>query len=249
MSVFLDGVDMVAFGKDFDVELDGFAWRSFALRTKGFDAVESVQTFDDLSENGMLPVKMRRGAEADEELGAVGVFAGIGHGKDTTGVVFELRREFVIEAIAWSAGARLAAHEVPLGIGAAALSHEALHNAVERHAFIETLFRKRDHIGDGVRDFVFIQFGDHVAFGSGDADGRIGLCHNLLAVDFLYVRHGKLKDIFADDDGDVVIVDSGGTFVGFTVLQLDEICGKCDGGEKEKQQQFFHSGSDDGRYY
>ena len=25
LSVFLDGVDMVAFGKDFDVELDGFA--------------------------------------------------------------------------------------------------------------------------------------------------------------------------------------------------------------------------------
>jgi len=58
----------------------------------GADCLHGVEDAEalisDLTEDGVLAIKMGEGGEAEEELGAVGVGASVGHGEDTlTGVL------------------------------------------------------------------------------------------------------------------------------------------------------------------
>src|SRR5205809_3326171 len=54
------------------------------------DLLDHVHAFDDDTEDRVLAVEVRRGAERDEELAAVGARSGIGHREDTRAVMPEV---------------------------------------------------------------------------------------------------------------------------------------------------------------
>ncbi len=66
----------------------------------------------------------------DEELTAVGIRAGIGHGQDSRPVVPQILDEFVLEPVTRSPGART--------IGAAALDHEILDDPMKFQIVVKT---------------------------------------------------------------------------------------------------------------
>src|SRR5690606_22347278 len=79
------------------------------------DLVDRFQALDDLAEHRVLAVQPRRGHVGDEELAAVGVGSGIGHGQHAA-LVGNAIGGLVLEAVARAAAART--------LGAAALDHE-----------------------------------------------------------------------------------------------------------------------------
>jgi hypothetical protein len=101
------------------------------------DGLDDVETLDDLAEDDVLTVEPRGLDGADEELGAVGAGASVGHGEDTGASVLEVE-VLVLELLAvdgLSAGA-VAAGEVTT------LKHELGDDAVEAGALeVERLAR------------------------------------------------------------------------------------------------------------
>ena len=83
----------------------------------------------DLAEDRVPPVEVRRRADGDEELRAVGARAGVGHGQQVRPVELQLGVELVAELVARAAGA--GAQRV------AALDHEAADDPVEDRAVVE----------------------------------------------------------------------------------------------------------------
>jgi len=55
--------------------------RLAALGADGLNLLHNVHTIPDLAEHAVLTVQPRRGDRAEEELGSVGVRAGVGHGE------------------------------------------------------------------------------------------------------------------------------------------------------------------------
>jgi len=53
------------------------------------DFIDHVLAGDHLAEDGMFSVKVWSGKVGDEELAAVGVWSGVGHGKDAGFIVLE----------------------------------------------------------------------------------------------------------------------------------------------------------------
>merc|ERR1712037_598884 len=97
-----------------------------ALGPEGLDLLDGVHALDDLSEDDVLAVEPGGLCGAQEELAAVGVGAGVGHGQDArTGV---LQLEVLVLELHPVDG--LAARAVPGG-EVAALAHEVGDDAVE----------------------------------------------------------------------------------------------------------------------
>jgi len=94
-----------------------------------FDGVDDVLSFGGLAKDGVFSVEVGSGKVGDEELGAVGVGSGVGHGEDAGLVVPTVGLALALEFVAGAAGA---------GAGrAAALDHEVGDHAVERQAVVE----------------------------------------------------------------------------------------------------------------
>ena len=127
--------------------------------------LNGIDPIDDLAENYMLAIKMRRRAEGDKELGAVCVRAGVGHGELVFLAVIEA--EVLVgkrSSVDGFSARAVAAREV------SSLSHEAGNDSVE-HA---TLVAKRGAVGscagcslgkrcevlDGLRHCVAVQAND-----------------------------------------------------------------------------------------
>ena len=103
----------------------------------------------------------------DEELRAVGVGAGVGHGEHSRAGVLEVLVELVFEGVARPARAG--------ALGAAGLDHEIGDDAVELQAVVEALGGEFLEIGHGPRGLVGVEFGaDGAAVGDdgGDFQGR-----------------------------------------------------------------------------
>jgi len=70
-----------------------------ALRALGLNLPDDVHAVDHRAKHDVLAVQMRRLGRADEELGAVGVGAGVGHGQDPWPGVLEVE-VLVVELVA-----------------------------------------------------------------------------------------------------------------------------------------------------
>ena len=136
-----------------------------------------------LAEDGVLAVEIRLGELRDEELGAVGVGAGVRHGEAAGNVEVEVGGGFVVEEVAGVAGA-------VSGV-VAALDHEAGDDTMEGSAVIEVLvvhllLRDRvgpilgalgeaDEVGDGEGGLVGEELAGHAAHGGvKDNGGAVG---------------------------------------------------------------------------
>mmetsp|Transcript_3679 Transcript_3679/g.6258 ORF Transcript_3679/g.6258 Transcript_3679/m.6258 type:complete len:270 (+) Transcript_3679:43-852(+) len=112
---------------------DGDCPEWFVLGAGGIllDLLDELVSLDDPSEDGVLLVEVGRGSEADEELGAVGVFAGVGHGEDSLVGVGEpdllVLKLLAVDAVASS----------PVLVGdVSSLRHESLDDPVEDVALV-----------------------------------------------------------------------------------------------------------------
>jgi hypothetical protein len=95
------------------------------------DGLDDVHALDDLAEDDVLAVEPGGGDGADEELGAVGVGPGVGHGEDAgAGVLADELLVGELLAVDGLAAGAVAAGEV------AALAHEVGDHAVERRPLV-----------------------------------------------------------------------------------------------------------------
>ena len=104
--------------------------------TDGFHGSYDVHTFGDFAEHDVLAVEPGGDDGGDEELGAVGVWAGVRHRQEARFSVFELE-VFIGELVAVN---RLAAGAVVVG-EIATLAHEIADDAVEAGAGVAETFR------------------------------------------------------------------------------------------------------------
>ncbi len=101
----------------------------------GLDGLDDVLTGNDLAKDDVTTVEVRSGNRGDEELGAVGVGAGVGHGKQVGAGVAELE-VFIGELVAVDGNTATA---VEVG-EVTSLNHKVLDDAVE----IRTLVVERE---------------------------------------------------------------------------------------------------------
>lgn len=106
-----------------------------------FDGVYDVLSFGDFAKDGVLAVEVGGGVVGDEELGAVGVRAGVCHGEDACFSVAELADEFIGKFVAWAASAGAG--------GVAALDHEVRDDAVELDSVVVVALCEVEEIGAG----------------------------------------------------------------------------------------------------
>ena len=112
--------------------------------------VNDVHAFTHGAKNSVVAVEPRGGHGREEELGPTGVAAGVGHGEHTGLVVLEGEgRGLAGDLPAWTAGTGSTGHWV-LGVGAAALNHEVLNDAMEVESVVVPRIHQLDEVGDGV---------------------------------------------------------------------------------------------------
>ena len=125
------------------------------------DLIDDILSGHHMTEDRMFAVQMRGRHMGDEELAAVGVGAGVGHGEDAGARMLQGRIDLVGEGVARTAG--------PGSQRTAALDHEIRDNPVEGQAIVEFMplgsgaaaeifrpFGQTDEVGDGQRGlFVF----------------------------------------------------------------------------------------------
>ena len=102
-------------------------WGSVLL----LDLTHKLHAFQDCAEDHMPSIEMRRSNRGDEELAAVGVLSGVGHGQQPTPLVLQL--EVLVRKLLTVDG--LAPRAVALG-EVTALDHEVLDHAVELGALL-----------------------------------------------------------------------------------------------------------------
>merc|ERR1712088_55579 len=108
--------------------LDGPVSTSSRVRLDGFDNVHTVQH---LSKHDMLPIQPGGLDSGDEELRAVGVLAGVGHGQPARSLVLQ-SEVLVLELVSVD---RLPASSVASG-EVSALQHEVADDSVEGTALV-----------------------------------------------------------------------------------------------------------------
>jgi hypothetical protein len=113
-----------------DARLLGFALVIISV-AHGLNSLDHFLALDDLPKNAVHSIKPRRHDSGDEELRAVGVFAGVGHGEKERAVVLQLKililKGHTIDTLAASA---VASGEVTT------LEHEVGDYPVERRALV-----------------------------------------------------------------------------------------------------------------
>lgn len=110
------------------------------IRGRVLDLAHHIHAGEDLAEDDVASVQPAGLLGGDEELGAVGVLASVGHAQPAGAVVLQLE-VLILEALAVdgaSAGA------VALG-EVAALDHEVLDDAVELAALVSADYRSEEH--------------------------------------------------------------------------------------------------------
>ena len=96
-----------------------------------FDLLDDIKAFDNGAEDDVLAVEPWGLDGGDEELGAVGILASIGHRQHARSVVLQL------EIFVRELGAVYGLAPGPVALGeVTALDHEALNNSVERAALV-----------------------------------------------------------------------------------------------------------------
>ena len=95
-----------------------------------FDRVDDILPFCHFAEDGVLAIEMRSRAVSDEELRAVGVRAGVGHGEDAGLVVATVCFALALELVAGAASTAAR--------WAAALDHEVWNDAVKFQAIVKS---------------------------------------------------------------------------------------------------------------
>src|SRR5262249_4836153 len=145
------------------------------VRLGAADRLDDLQPVDDLAEDRVAIVEVRRRFERDEELAAVGVRPPVGHRKDARFVVPQLRGHPVGEGVAGSADA--------LPERVAALNHEPVDHAMEDDSIVvrltDQLVRARvgpvlralgqaHEVLDGLRRFLVEQPHREHSFGGGE---------------------------------------------------------------------------------
>ena len=99
------------------------------------------------SKDGVHAIEMRGGGMGDEELAATGVFAGMGHAQGAGGMLFWVTCSLTFNVMTGAAGAGHAAGTF-FRVGATALNHEVVDDAVEGESIIKTVLGQFDKIGD-----------------------------------------------------------------------------------------------------
>lgn len=130
------------------------------------DGIDDVLAAGDFTEDGVFAVEVGSGEVGDEELGAVGVRSGVGHGEDAGFVVLAVGFAFALELVAGVTGAGAE--------GAAALDHEIGDDAVEGEAVVVSAAGEAEEGGAGDGG-VLGEHGDvDISFGGfeGDVHGR-----------------------------------------------------------------------------
>jgi len=145
----------------FDLGADDLDLPNGAIAGIGVDVangVNNVHSALDAAEDGVLVVEPGGFVKGDEELRAVGVFAGIGHAEDTLAGVFEAAVELIPELAA------------PEGLAAATstggvttLDHEVLDDAVEDDAVVVTLPREPGKVLASLGRLISVELDDDVA--------------------------------------------------------------------------------------
>src|SRR5262249_1471595 len=133
---------------DGDQCIPGLSVAPWIALAKGFGNVHATH---DAPKDGVFAVEVRRWAIGDEELRAIGICAGVGHGKDAFGLVLEGER-------AWLVGPFIARAARAGAGGVAALGHEATDDTVKRRSVIESLARQEDKVVDCLRGLRRVQF-------------------------------------------------------------------------------------------
>src|ERR1700676_3534471 len=118
--------------------LDGYRFELIAL----LDLVDDVLAAGDRSEDGMLAIQPVGGDVCNEELAAVGIGPGIGHGERTDFVLVGIAFGLVFKAVAWTAA--------PGTCWVAALDHEIGDDAMKHRAVIKAFARQEDKVVDGL---------------------------------------------------------------------------------------------------
>ena len=117
--------------------------------------VEHVEALDDLAEQAVLRRQTDAvGAGDEEELAAVGVRAGVGHG-DRADLVLAALGQLVLEAVAGAAA--------PGAGGVAALAHEAVDDAMEDDAVVVVVQGEVDEVVDRLRCLQRVEGDDDLA--------------------------------------------------------------------------------------
>lgn len=137
-----------------------------SIRLNEAQPAHDAHTALDAPKDGMFAVEPRRGREGDEELAAVRVGPGVGHGQDAGAGVLELRRlggggggggwyqgDLVLEFLAVDGGAAAA------GAGrVAALDHEGGDDAVEGRRVVVPALGEGEEVGAGLGGVRGVQF-------------------------------------------------------------------------------------------
>src|SRR5574341_455856 len=154
------------------------AWLLAALVPLGIGLQLAILAADHLPENGISTVQLRRWNEGDEELAAIGIAAGIGHG-DYAGLVEFQVGILIDEFIPWPTHA---------GAGrVAALGHETFKHAVKGDPIEISLARQEDKAIHRNGGFIGIELDDELAaFGHFDG-GSV-----LLALIYRHGRRGRI---------------------------------------------------------
>jgi len=124
--------------------MDLVAGLAVALRVARANAGDDLHAGDDLAENRMFAIQVRRGLERDEELRAIGVGSRVRHRQNPWAVVLKRQRAFFI-------GKFIAGTAHPRAGGVASLRHEAGNDAMEGCSIVKMVPRQKDEIVDGHR--------------------------------------------------------------------------------------------------
>ena len=150
---------------------DGHFLFGFAVSTsEGVHFVDNLLSINNLSEDDMLAVKPGAGDKGDEELGAVGVFAGVGHGEEVGFGVLDL--EVLVLKLFSVDG--LAPGSVSFG-EVTSLGHELGDDSVEAGSLVaETFFTSAEcsEVLSGFGDDISVEFEDDF-FGRAATEGDI----------------------------------------------------------------------------